>query len=72
MKVYDYSKLYGRIREFGYTQESLAEQLGISATSLNLSLNNKRDFRQGEIADLGNLLDIPLNQYVDYFFATKL
>lgn len=46
---YNYSKLRGRLRELGLTQLEFAKKIGISECSLNLALNNKRGFRQGEI-----------------------
>ena len=42
MEQYDYNKLLGKMREKRFTQDALAEKIGISATSMNLSLNNKR------------------------------
>lgn len=67
--MYNYSKLLGRIREMGYTQESLAKSIGLGATSLNLTLNNKRDFRQDEIVRIANCLGISAIEYEAYFFA---
>ena len=58
MERYDYRKLLGKMREQKVTQEVLAEKVGISATSMNLSLNNKRDFRQEEILVICESLDI--------------
>lgn len=72
MSEYDYSLLLGRIREKGFTQERLAKQLGISACSLNFSLNNKRNFRQDEILKICKILDIPGKSIERYFFAHKL
>ena len=69
VKKYDYSKLVGRIREKGYTQEEFAKKIGICATSLNLKLNNKRDFWQGEILKTCEVLSIPAEDIPDYFFA---
>ena len=69
MEQYDYSKLLGRMREKRFTQDALAEKIGISATSMNLSLNNKRDFRQEEILLICEQLDIPLSKIPDYFFC---
>ena len=68
MQRYDYKKLLGRIKECGYTQESFARMLGISACSLNLTLNNKRDFRQDEILRASELLKIPSSELHGYFF----
>jgi len=69
---YDYSRLLGKMREKGFTQERLAKCISISECSLNLTLNNKRDFRQDEMIKIGEALDIPLNEFNSYFFAHKL
>ena len=69
---YDYAKLLGRIKEYGYTQETLAKAVHISPTSLNLSLNSKRPFRQEEIRRSCLLLDIPLQEVGIYFFSHEL
>ena len=66
---YNYSKLLGAIKEHGYTQQSFAQKLGISACSLNLTLHNKRDFRQDEISKASELLKIPASAICDYFFC---
>lgn len=72
MREYDYSRLLGRMREKGYTQEKLAKALGISETSLNHRLNNKLNFRQDEIVTASDILMIPRQKLEDYFFADKL
>lgn len=72
MLQYDYSKFLGRMKELGFTQEALARKLGISACSLNFSLNNKRSFRQDEMLKLGELLHIPTSMFQEYFFTHKL
>ena len=72
LNKYDYSKVLGKMKEMGYTQESFANNLGISACSLNLSLNNKRDFKQDELIRACHLLHIPINDISDYFFKQKL
>lgn len=69
---YDYSLLLGRMREKGFTQEKMAQKIGISACSLNFSLNNKRNFRQDEILAIAKILDIPNKNLEKYFFAHKL
>lgn len=69
MQKYDYSKLLGKIKEFGYTQETFAKVIGISECSLNLTLNNKRDFRQDEILRAAEALHVPAEDYHSYFFA---
>ena len=69
MRKYDYSRLLGKIKERGYTQEMLAKKISISACSLNLTLNNKREFRQNEILEISKVLDINPREIEDYFFA---
>lgn len=72
MQQYDYSRLLGKMREQGFTQEKLAKSIGISACSLNLTLNNKRDFRQDEILKIGQFLHISSDDFSAYFFNHKL
>lgn len=67
--MYNYSRLLGKIRECGFSQESLAKKVGMGATSLNLTLNNKRVFRQDEIQKVAAALGIEPVQYEAYFFA---
>lgn len=69
MERYDYNKLLGKMREKRVTQDALAAEIGISSTSMNLSLNNKRDFRQDEILSVCEVLDIPLSEIPRYFFT---
>ena len=65
---YDYSYLLGKMKERGFTQESLSKGIGISAVSLNLSLNNKRTFKQEEITKICETLNIPIENVQIYFF----
>lgn len=67
-KKYDYSKLLGRMKEKGYTQEKLALEAGISAATMNLKLGNKRDFKQDEIGAICKILDIAFVDIPAYFF----
>ena len=69
---FDYSKLLGRIREFGFTQETLAKKIGITKASMSLKLNNKANFKQNEIRVICKILKIPDNEIGVYFFAPKV
>lgn len=69
--IYDYSKLLGRIKEKGFTQVGLAVELGVSETTLNLSLGNKRAFKQDEIIKICSILKIPFKNINDYFFLPQ-
>lgn len=66
---FNYSKLLGRIKEKGFTQESLAVAIGISVATMSLKLNNKAFFTQPEICKISDLLDIPVDRIGEYFFA---
>lgn len=72
MEVRDYSELLGKMRSRGFTQARLAKSIGISETSMNLALNNKREFKQSEIQKICLVLEIPFEAIAKYFFATKL
>lgn len=53
-------------------QENLANEIGITKTTLNYKLNNKIAFKQSEIIVLSNLLDIPRDEIIEYFFTLKV
>lgn len=67
MATYKYGALKDRMRELEITQESLAELVPMGYTSLNLSLNNKRKFRQDEMVEICRVLEIPLAEIDRYF-----
>lgn len=69
---FDYSKLLGRIKECGFTQESLAKRIGIAESSLCLKLNNKANFRHGEIFLICEALRITASEIGVYFFTPKV
>lgn len=69
MQIYNYNKLMGRMKELGYTQESLSKAVGICETTLNLSLNNKRNFKQNEMVKICEFLHIPKSRLAEYFFS---
>ena len=71
MEIYNYGKLLGRMKGKRFTQDELADKIGISATSMNLSLNNKRDFKQEEILSVCDCLGIPLSKIPEYFFCRQ-
>ena len=70
--VFDYSKLLGRIKEKGFTQESLAKHIGITPGAMSLKLNNQTHFKQKEMFAICEALDIPISDIGEYFFAAKV
>lgn len=69
---FDYSKLLGRIKECGYTQETLAKKIGITESSMSLKLNNKAHFKQKEIRLICRVLKISDSEIGVYFFTPKV
>lgn len=72
MKQFDYSKLRGKIREKGYTQEEIAKKIGIDKSTLSLRLNNQSLFIQDEIFEMVKILDISAEEIKPYFFKEKV
>jgi DNA-binding XRE family transcriptional regulator len=66
---FNYSKLLGRMRECGFTQEQLAKAIGINKGTLSVKLNNKFSFSQEEILAICKTLNIPASEISDYFYA---
>lgn len=71
-KIYDYSKLLGKIKEKFDTREKLVPNISISITSLNLRLTNSLQFNQQDIEELCQELDIEKREIPDYFFKEKV
>ena len=70
--IFDYSKLLGRIKECGFTQNSLAEAIGINKSTLSAKLNNKNVFTTIEMVNILRLLDVPMHEIDEYFFVEKV
>lgn len=66
----DSNKLKAKIIEKGYTQEIVANKLGISMASLNYKINNKRPFNSNEMFLLCDILDIKNPK--QYFFTENV
>ena len=69
---FDYSKLLGRIREKGMTQQSLSKELGIGLNSVNQKLTNKAYFKQQEIRRICEILGSEDGEVGLYFFTQKV
>lgn len=68
----DYRKLKGKIKEVFDTQDAFAKALGLSYTSLNFKINDKRDWTVSEIMKACELLNIQLSDAHLYFFNRKV
>ena len=68
---FDYSKLLGRIREYGYTQKTLAAAIEMSVSQLNQCLKNKSNFKHSKILAICKVLDISIGEIGAFFYALK-
>ena len=68
---FDYSKLLGRIREYGYTQKTLSKAVGMSVSQLNQCLKNKANFRHKTILAICDVLDIHISEIGTFFYTLK-
>jgi transcriptional regulator with XRE-family HTH domain len=66
---FDHSKLLGKMRECGYTQEKLAEAIQMNKGTLNAKLKNKSHFTTDEMENIRKLLNISSAEIGVYFFA---
>lgn len=62
-------KLLGKMRECGFTQETLANAIGINPGTLNNKLNSKAYFTAKEIDKICEVLSIPNKEIGLYFFT---
>ena len=69
---FNYSKLRGRAKEQGMTQEGLAAVAGMKEATYSQKINNNSEFKQGEILRICAALAIPPAQIHDYFFTPKV
>ena len=69
--MFDYSKLYGKIREVYGTQEAFAEAMEMSRTAINARLKQGVEWKSPEIYKACELLYIPLTESHLYFFSVK-
>ena len=66
---YNYSKLLGRLKEVGMTQEQLSSEISTNPTTLSFKLNNKGIFKQNDIKKICAVLHIVPEEIGLYFFT---
>lgn len=66
---FNHSKLLGKMRECGYTQEKLAEAIKMNKSTLSQKLTNKSHFGADEIDKICELLNISREDIGIYFFT---
>lgn len=66
---FNYSKLLGKIKENGLTQEQLAKKIGKNNGTLSQKLNGRSSFTASEMISICEILGIPFKDIGIYFFA---
>ena len=69
---FNYSKLLGRMKECGFTQEKLAKEVGISVTTMSQKLNNKAHFYHPEMMKICKALNITGADVYAIFFTLEV
>lgn len=65
-------KLKARILEKGYTIKRLADLMGLTAYTLGRKISGKTPMTLAEAWQLMKILEIPDNEFKDYFFTYKV
>lgn len=69
---YDFSRLLGRIKEKGYTQEAVSNVISRNPCTFSQKINNKGTFTAAEIAAMCRVLEIEKAEIGVYFFTPKV
>ncbi|MBR0090185.1 MAG: DUF739 family protein [Lachnospiraceae bacterium] len=69
MSEYSYRKLRGRIVEKYGTITGFVSKIGLSKVAAANKLNGRSGFSQRDMAVWGDALEIPIEQYGEYFFT---
>lgn len=69
---FEHSKLKGRIKEKGFTQEDVAKHINIAPSTFSTKINGAVFFNQDEIELIANFLEVPNERYKEYFFTQKV
>lgn len=69
MRLFTYKKLRGRIYEKYSSLSDFAKALGTSVTYVSNRLHSKSNFTKASMDKWAAVLEIPLEQYVEYFFT---
>ena len=67
--MYDYSKLLGRIKEHCGSQAVFSSSMKISERTISSKLNNKKEWKQGEITRACEILKIKKADIPIFFYS---
>ena len=69
MEKFNYAALLGLMKEKGYTQETLANSAKMSLSQLSQKINGHYPFKQTDIQNIANVLNIEPADIGRYFFT---
>lgn len=69
--AFDFRKLRGRIKEYYGSEKAFAEAMGMAQSSLSARLNNLIHWDGAETKRVCDLLEIPDDEVVAYFYTPK-
>ena len=60
------------IKNAGFRKDAIASALHITKQSLSNKINNKTEFKMGEISEIRGILSMDAETMMSVFFATRL
>lgn len=70
--AFNYAALLGLMREKQFTQEKLAAATNISLSQLSAKLNGRYPFKQKDIKEISDVLEIAPTDIGRYFFTKRV
>lgn len=67
----DVNKLRGKIVEKGFSQQELAQSIGIDRSTFYRKMKNNGDFSIGEVAEIAKVMQLTNEEAIEIFLSKK-
>ena len=67
----DVNKLRGKIVEKGFSQQELAQSIGIDRSTFYRKMKNNGDFSIGEVAEIAKIMQLTNEEAIEIFLSKK-
>lgn len=67
----DVNKLRGKIVEKGFSQQELAQSIGIDRSTFYRKMKNNGDFSIGEVAEIAKVMQLSNEEAIEIFLSKK-
>ena len=67
----DVNKLRGKIVEKGFSQQELAQSIGIDRSTFYRKMRNNGDFSIGEVAEIAKIMQLSNEEAIEIFLSNK-